>query len=73
MTLVRAQVLAESMCRRIAGLNIEHGNSMDNKVTISVGVAAMVPGLTDEPANLLRIADRCLYRAKADGRNRVVS
>ena len=73
MTLVRAQVLAESMCRRIAGLNIEHGESMDNKVTISIGIAAMVPSMTDEPANLLRIADRCLYRAKADGRNRVVS
>jgi len=73
MTLVRAQVLAESMCRRIADLNIEHGESMDNKVTISIGIAAMVPSMTDEPANLLRIADRCLYRAKADGRNRVVS
>lgn len=73
MTLVRAQVLAESMCRRIASLNIEHGESMDNKVTISIGIAAMVPSMTDEPANLLRIADRCLYRAKADGRNRVVS
>lgn len=73
MTLVRAQALAESMCRRIASLNIEHGESMDNKVTISIGIAAMVPSMTDEPANLLRIADRCLYRAKADGRNRVVS
>ena len=73
MTLVRAQVLAESMCSRIAGLNIEHGESMDNKVTISIGVAAMVPSIKDDPANLLRIADRCLYRAKADGRNRVVS
>lgn len=73
MTLVRAQVLAESMCRRIASLNIEHGESMDNKVTISIGIAAMVPSMTDESANLLRIADRCLYRAKADGRNRVVS
>lgn len=73
MTLVRAQVLAESMCRRIASLNIEYGESMDNKVTISIGIAAMVPSMTDEPANLLRIADRCLYRAKADGRNRVVS
>ncbi len=73
MTLVRAQVLAESMCSRIAGLNIEHGESMDNKVTISIGIAAMVPSIKDDPANLLRIADRCLYRAKADGRNRVVS
>ena len=73
MTLVRAQVLAESMCRRIASLNIEHGESVDNKVTISIGIAAMVPSMTDESANLLRIADRCLYRAKADGRNRVVS
>lgn len=72
MTLVRAKELAEGMCKSIADLNIEHGESMGNKVTISLGVAAMLPTVNDESANLLRVADRCLYQAKAGGRNRVV-
>ena len=37
--------------------------------TMSVGVAVIEPG--DTPADLLRRADRCLYQAKADGKNRV--
>jgi diguanylate cyclase (GGDEF)-like protein len=39
--------------------------------TLSIGVAGLAPGCTEE--DLLRHADQALYRAKADGRNRVVS
>jgi len=39
-------------------------------VTVSIGVAQWEPGDTAE--SLLRRADRSLYKAKADGRNRVV-
>lgn len=39
-------------------------------VTISAGVAAGVPG-DGEPYDVLRRADEALYRAKANGRNRV--
>ncbi len=42
-------------------------------VTVSAGVASIVPGRDDEPAALVASADRALYRAKRDGRNRVVS
>jgi len=40
-------------------------------VTISIGVAALAPPLTDLD-DLLRAADSALYLAKAEGRNRVV-
>jgi diguanylate cyclase (GGDEF)-like protein len=46
-------------------LDIE--NSLE--VTISAGVASYSPGCSD--AELLRMADRALYRAKENGRNRV--
>ncbi len=39
-------------------------------VTLSLGVAAM-PDDADTEARLLEAADRALYQAKKDGRNRV--
>ena len=42
-------------------------------VTISIGVAATLPGGTDTSAALLKRADDALYRAKRTGRNRVVT
>jgi diguanylate cyclase (GGDEF)-like protein len=43
---------------------------IDIDATVSVGVAMASDTSRDLPA-LLAIADRALYRAKADGRNRV--
>jgi len=38
-------------------------------LTISIGVAVMVPTEGSSPEQLVRMADRALYRAKEKGRN----
>jgi two-component system cell cycle response regulator len=42
-------------------------------VTISIGVAATLPGGDDTSAALLKRADDALYTAKRTGRNRVTA
>jgi len=40
-------------------------------VTLSLGVAAIVPGEGDSHEDLIQQADAALYAAKHDGRNQV--
>jgi two-component system cell cycle response regulator len=68
-----AALVAERIRRRIAGepFPIERGaRAVD--VTISVGIAARM-GRQDNASQMLKRADEALYRAKRDGRNRVVA
>jgi two-component system cell cycle response regulator len=66
-----ATVVAERLRRRIAGepFPIQQGAGAVN-VTISIGLAAL--GNDDNAARVIKRADQALYRAKRDGRNRVV-
>ena len=67
-----ATMVAERLRRRIASepFAIQQGaRSLD--VTISIGIAALA-GAGDNAAAILKRADTALYRAKRDGRNRVV-
>jgi diguanylate cyclase (GGDEF)-like protein len=50
---------------------VHAGSSAAKVVTVSVGMAAMVPWLGDDQRSLMLKADEALYRAKASGRNRV--
>ena len=40
-------------------------------LTVSIGVAGFDPGEGQDGSELYRAADRAMYRAKSDGRNRV--
>jgi PleD family two-component response regulator len=40
-------------------------------VTLSLGVAALVPSTESAPASLVACADKALYAAKSQGRNRI--
>ena len=67
-----AAMVAERLRRRIAAepFAIEQG-ARTVPVTISIGIAGL-RGKDDNAAALLKRADQALYRAKRDGRNRVV-
>jgi len=64
--------LAETMRHAVEQLRLEHADNRGGVVTISLGGATSIPGHEDHPEALLRKADEALYRAKAEGRNRVV-
>ena len=67
-----AGMVAERIRRRIATepFPIQQGTK-SLEVTISIGIAAL-GGEGDTAAAMLKRADTALYRAKRDGRNRVV-
>lgn len=67
-----AYMVAERLRQSVADAPFQIGvNSKQLPVTISIGVAASEHG--DTPEVLLKKADQALYRAKRDGRNRVVA
>lgn len=66
-----AGTVAEGLRAAVAGLGLEHAGSSFLRVTISLGVAAVVPTAGMSADRLVRAADAALYRAKAAGRNRV--
>lgn len=69
MPLAAARERAEAIRRRVAGLELSAG-SLSVPVRISAGVAEAPQDATDAES-LIRQADAALYRAKAQGRDRV--
>jgi len=67
-----AMALARRACEAVQALALEHVRSDKGVITISVGVAALVPGTGHTVEELLRAADAALYRAKEQGRNQAV-
>lgn len=54
-------------------LEIEHqGSTVSEVVTLSLGVASLIPQDDMSPRDLIELADQALYEAKANGRNQAV-
>ena len=67
------RVVAERARAAVQKLAIAHARSRTGTgvVTLSAGMATIVPGEDDSPEETVRRADEALYRAKQAGRNRV--
>lgn len=62
--------VAERLREAVAGLGITHEHSSAaHQVTVSMGVATVLPDNKHAPEELIDAADRMLYQAKEDGRN----
>ena len=68
-----AAVVAERVRTAVEGAQIPFSKSEFGHVTVSVGVSSVSPSPLIDTWQLLSTADAALYRAKAIGRNHVVS
>lgn len=69
-----AMNVAEAIRESLQDEHIAHkGSEISQFLTVSIGVACLVPDRNSAAAELIAAADNALYRAKGEGRNRVVS
>ncbi|MBK7422084.1 MAG: GGDEF domain-containing protein [Propionivibrio sp.] len=67
-----AYKVALSICQAVSDLHIPHAAStVADHITVSVGVASLLPDRQSTPDLAVTAADQALYSAKQQGRNRV--
>ena len=66
-----AMAVAQNIQLAIQALALPHEGAAHGIVTVSFGVATLVPQREQAPQELVRRADASMYRAKQGGRNRI--
>ena len=64
-----ALTVAKRIQQAVRGLKLPHIHTASGFVTISIGIASLVPSRQDGADKLIQQADQALYRAKRAGRN----
>lgn len=67
-----ALLIANACREHVERLAIDNPQAPAGHVTMSLGVATVMPSKASSPEALIEMADKALYVAKNDGRNRVV-
>lgn len=65
-----AQHVARRIQHRLQALALRHPGARSGRVTVSIGIATLIPSAGVEPHALVRCADAALYTAKQGGRDR---
>ena len=64
--------LAKMIHEKLESAKIEHDESETKFVTVSIGIAGVIPGNDCSAISMIKNADSALYQAKASGRNKTV-
>ncbi|HEV7967238.1 MAG TPA: diguanylate cyclase [Candidatus Acidoferrales bacterium] len=70
-SLEAARKRGELLCGEVRQLSVLHAGQILGKITLSIGISGF-PGHGNTAEELLRSADQALYRAKSEGRDRMV-
>lgn len=67
--LAGATYLAQTICTAVSNLHIPHSGAPLGQITVSIGIATVIPDFDHRPDALVAAADQALYAAKSKGRN----
>jgi len=71
---VEARKTADQIMVAVQTLEIEHQQSeVSPYVSLSIGAATILPTAQNQPSDVIRLADKALYAAKVQGRQRVTT
>ena len=62
--------VARRLCEQVSTLTVDVGDGNVAGVTVSIGLAHFTPAMND--TEVVRRADAAMYRAKLDGKNRMM-